>query len=138
MKKIVLFNMLVVSSSLFSFDYGIITGFQLLYNVYDMTYYERQTIEDFNDSFNIILTTGYRIGNLKIIGNYENTLNKLAIDRFQPVQDRYIIDVSYTFNNLSIGFYHWCDHPVVATLDKRTSFVNSTKRSFYLKYYKEF
>ena len=138
MKKIYLVVMLVLTISLFSLDHGLIAGSEFGYNFKDTLIVNDITIDQ-DESFYIQLTSGYRIGQLRIIGTYTNTLVQDKIDNYIPLQDDYRIDINYLFFDvLTIGLFHSCNHPVSSQSDAREDYSNSYQRAIYIRYYKEF
>lgn len=141
MKKIILGMFILLSVNLFGLDHGLISGFEVGYNVLSGTMLstEDSRLYSINDnSLYVEIKTGYRIENFRIVGTYTNTLIQTEIDKYRPIQDNFRIDLSYTFKNFTIGAFHWCDHPVVTTDDQRNKYSNSGQRSVYVGYYREF
>ena len=141
MKKIYLIITLIIGFNLFSLDHGLISGFEVGYNIFKATQLTLDTNtrqDDQSDSGSIALKMGYRIEGLRIIGTYNNTVKPILIDNYMPIQDNFRIDINYTFKDFKIGFYHYCDHPVITLLDKRKVVSNQAQRAIYISYYKEF
>jgi hypothetical protein len=142
MKKLLLFITLLNTVNLFSLDHGIITGFQVQYNIFNrldlITDYYRYSYHNDN-SISIQLKTGYRIEQFRIVGTYTNLLNVLSIDSYRPLQDDFSIDISYSITpELKISFNHTCKHPVTPQQDNRTILMDFGSRSIGISYYKEF
>lgn len=139
--------MLLISSNIFSLDHGLITGFETRYNFYNILVnntmgnngkVSKDTIIGFNESLTIKLLTGYRIGNLRLIGEYTNIVYPLELDSFNPVLDTYRVSISYRFiESIEIGFNHQCTHPVMTNGNIKETWFDSAERYLYLKYYKE-
>ena len=141
MKKILVIGMLVVGFNVFGLDHGLISGFEVGYNFYNMTLItnnNRVYVNDASESISLKLITGYRIENLRVTGTYANTMLNLAIDNNLPIQDRYKIDVNYTIGNFKIGFSHYCDHPIIANNKTRNLYKDEIVRNVYVSYYREF
>ena len=141
MKNILLVLVGIVGINLFSLDHGLISGFEVGYNLIDgaiITTSNERIDLDTSKSLYLELKTGYKFENLRIIGTYTNTMIPVRIDNFIPVQDRFKIDISYTFYNFSIGAFRFCGHPVITHNDTRSALLDSGQRAFYIKYYKEF
>jgi len=141
MKRVLLIAIIVVGMPLFAIDHGLISGFAVGWNILGVNQIiENDNIfeDDYSRSLSIKMTVGYMIENFRILGEYENTLILRRIDKYSPIQDNYKLEINYTFNNLKIGFYHWCNHPVITISDKRKYLSNSGQRSFYISYYREF
>lgn len=137
MKRTYLIIMLIIGFNLFSLDHGLISGFEAGYNLQEAIIFNNELIDN-RDSLYLQLKIGYRIDNFRIVGTYTNTLFKVDFDRYIPIQDDYRIDINYTFGDIKIGFFHFCNHPVVSQNDERENFVNRGQRAFYVSYYKEF
>jgi len=118
-----------------------IMGIEIGYNIANgLRVEDTQEVLGYNydNSLAIQLKTGLKIGALRIIGTYENTLLLIKIDNYNPIQDRFDIDITYDIGDFKIGLRHWCTHPVKDQNDKRTILFNAGKRSIYIAYYKEF
>ncbi len=142
-KLMIIVFVLLFCDNIYSLDHGLITGFDVGYSFIDKIAVNRNRgnflAQNHNDTLFIDMTMGYYVDNFKLIGTYTNTLKFLEIDNFSPVQDRYKIDLSYTFlNYFTVGFTHWCDHPVVTSQDTRNVTTELRKRSLYVSFYKEF
>lgn len=138
----------LIAGNLYSFDHGLITGFETRYNLNNILIHNtmndsgkvsKNVVKGFNESLTIMLLTGYRIGNLRLIGEYTNIVYPLEIDSFNPVQDTYRVNVSYRFiDSLELGFNHQCSHPVMTNGNLKDSWFDSAQRYVYLRFYKEF
>lgn len=129
------------SSRVWALDHGLISGFEVGYNfqgVNQIAYNKIMLEDDYSNTLSIKITTGYRIENFKIIGEYQNTFKYIDLDSYTPIQDRFKIEMNYSWGFLTIGFFHWCNHPVVTKTDNRAYYSNSGQRSLYISYYKEF
>lgn len=138
MKKYLVIVMLLCGFNLFSLDHGLISGFEVGYNLNDIIQVDDIIVMNNNGSLYIQLKTGYQIDNFKIIGTYTNTLFQLDIDNYIPVQDRFRIDINYTWGFLTLGGFTFCDHPSVTQADTRSTFVNRGQRAIYIRFYREF
>lgn len=137
MKKIMIVFSLMLSFNLYSLDHGLITGFEAGYNIMEGLRVNDELVTNNSDSLFIKLQTGYRLENLRVVGTYTSTLLQIDWDSYNPVQDRFRIDINYTWRYLTIGFFHWCDHPVVSHIDNRSTLANSGQRAVYIKFYRE-
>jgi hypothetical protein len=151
MKKILIVVMMGLGISVFGIDHGLISGFEVGWNIDKMNIMEHKNIEidnlslgsitfeeDSKDSIYIQLKTGYRLENLRIIGTYTSVFNQIKWDNYRPLQDRFRVDINYTFMNFKIGAFTWCDHSAISQNDQRDIFSNSGQRSIYISYKKEF
>ena len=141
MKYKLVIVMIVCSFDLFSLDHGLISGFEVGYNLYSGSMLNTDNLKlivNNNESLYIQMKTGYRVENLRLIGTYNNTLKQIELDRYMPIQDNYKVEINYTLNNITVGFFHWCDHPVVTPTLIKCTLSNSWQRAFYIRYYREF
>lgn len=139
MKRIIF--IMLASVKLYSLDHGLITGFEVGYNILSVRIAENDKgyiQSDLSNSLYVSLKTGYRIEGLRVVGTYINTMHPIEIDSYNPVQDLFDIDISYTIDNFTIGFNHMCDHPVNTIADQRSEEFNIGQRSIYIRYYQEF
>jgi hypothetical protein len=140
MKKIFVVVFLVLGSSLFGIDHGLISGFEVGWNMDKIITLEKDDYsfsDASHDSLYLQIKTGYRVENFRIMGTYTNTMNILSVDSYNPIQDRFRIDINYTFKSFTIGAFHWCDHSVVTQADQRTISSDLGQRSIYIRFYKE-
>jgi hypothetical protein len=141
MKRIILVGLMCLGMSVFGIDHGLISGFEVGWNIQQSRLTEdsgTSLYENYDNSLYLRLKSGYRVNNLRIIGTYENTLQVLKIDKYNPIQDTYRIDINYTIGFISIGFFHSCNHPVETQEDDRNIYSNSGHRALYLSFYREF
>lgn len=118
-----------------------ILGFEIGYNIADLNAINNESVTlecDYKDSLAIQMKTGLKIGHLKVIGTYENTLVYLDIMDYNPLQDRYTVELTYDIGDFRIGFEHWCSHPVSSQHEDRRTFLNAGRERIYVNYYKEF
>lgn len=133
----IIVSLMFISFNLYSLDYGLISGFEVGYifveahNIGGMETYRENDLS-------IKMIMGYRIENFRIIGTYTNTFEQIRIDFYNPLQDLFSINISYTIGNIEIGFDHRCTHPVSALEETRELFYNGGKRFLYIRWYREF
>lgn len=143
MKKYFLVLALLSGFTLSAFDHGLITGFKVGYssnNGVTIFNEDKSSVNNisYDDTYDIELKMGYRLGNFRFIGTYLNTLGMEKIDSYYPLQDRYTVEASFTFGNFKVGGIHSCCHSIKYGTSTREKYLDMSIRQFYIAYYKEF
>ena len=135
MKKILIVLLVVSSVSVFGIDHGLISGFEVGFNVKNVGEINDIRVS-LKDEFSLKTITGIHLGILRIIGSYEKTFKSYGAPYNIPVYDIYGLTISVAVSDVVIGCVFEKTYSEDSLLDEK--YYSDKTPHLFIKYYKEF